>query len=115
VGFRFPFIFYDIHLSLQLFPANNLFTCFSWIYSLERESGFYFNMRFFEDLVLNDGFDEAEEYLYGFTDVHDNQRRSCVQARLGYSPVKLLFFFFFFFFNFIGNFFFLIALYLVQS
>jgi hypothetical protein len=72
VGFRFPFIFYDIHLSLQLFPENNLFTCFSWIYRLERESGFYFNMRFFEDLVLNGGFDEAEEYLYGFTDVHDN-------------------------------------------
>ncbi|GMY34059.1 protein tpr3 [Fagus crenata] len=40
--------------------------------TLERESGFYFNMRFFEDLVLNGGFDEAEEYLYGFTDVHDN-------------------------------------------
>jgi hypothetical protein len=49
-----------------------MFTCFSWIYSLERESGFYFNMRFFEDLVLNGGFDEAEEYLYGFTDIHDN-------------------------------------------
>ena len=43
-----------------------------FIYRLERESGFYFNMRFFEDLVLNGGFDEAEEYLYGFTDVHDN-------------------------------------------
>ena len=22
--------------------------------------------------MLNGGFDEAEEYLYGFTDVHDN-------------------------------------------
>ena len=43
-----------------------------FIYRLERESGFYFNMRFFEDLVLNGGFDEAEEYLYGFTDVNDN-------------------------------------------
>ncbi|KAK4600688.1 hypothetical protein RGQ29_010369, partial [Quercus rubra] len=40
--------------------------------TLERESGFYFNMRFFEDLVHNGAFDEAEEYVDGFTDLHEN-------------------------------------------
>lgn len=40
--------------------------------SLERESGFYFNMRYFEDLVHNGAFDQAEEYVDGFTDVHEN-------------------------------------------
>ncbi|KAK7831294.1 topless-related protein 1 [Quercus suber] len=40
--------------------------------SLERESGFYINMSHFEDLVHNGAFDQAEEYVDGFTDVHEN-------------------------------------------
>ncbi|GLT77131.1 hypothetical protein SLA2020_487450 [Shorea laevis] len=34
---------------------------------LEQESGFFFNMEHFEELVLNGDLDEVEKYLFGFT------------------------------------------------
>ncbi|KAH7524612.1 hypothetical protein FEM48_Zijuj06G0137800 [Ziziphus jujuba var. spinosa] len=40
--------------------------------TLERESGMFFNVTYFEELVINGSFDEAEEYIGGFTTVHDN-------------------------------------------
>ncbi|KAG2700213.1 hypothetical protein I3760_07G221600 [Carya illinoinensis] len=40
---------------------------------LERESGIYFDMKYFEDLVLSGNWDEAERYLSGFTNVRDNR------------------------------------------
>ena len=40
---------------------------------LEKESGIYFNMKFFEELVLAGKLDEAESYLSGFTKLEDNK------------------------------------------
>ena len=40
---------------------------------LEQESGFYFNMKHFEDLVQGGEWDEVEKYLSGFTKVEDNR------------------------------------------
>ncbi|GAY45903.1 hypothetical protein CUMW_092910 [Citrus unshiu] len=40
--------------------------------SLERESGLLFDMKHFEDMVLAGKLDEAEKYLSGFTQVHEN-------------------------------------------
>lgn len=40
---------------------------------LEKESGFFFNMRHFEDCVTNGEWDEVEKYLSGFTKVDDNR------------------------------------------
>lgn len=42
-------------------------------YRLEQESGFYFNMKHFEDLVQGGEWDEVEKYLGGFTKVEDNR------------------------------------------
>jgi hypothetical protein len=42
------------------------------IYRLERESGLYFDMEHFEDMILNGKWDEVEKYLSGFTKVEDN-------------------------------------------
>ncbi|KAK9697853.1 hypothetical protein RND81_08G065600 [Saponaria officinalis] len=43
------------------------------VHRLEQESGFYFNMRYFEDLVTGGEWDDAEKYLSGFTKVDDNR------------------------------------------
>lgn len=40
---------------------------------LEQESGFFFNMKHFEDEVHNGNWDEVERYLSGFTKVDDNR------------------------------------------
>ncbi|KAG6494262.1 hypothetical protein ZIOFF_049282 [Zingiber officinale] len=40
---------------------------------LEQESGFYFNMKYFEDEVQNGNWDSVEKYLSGFTKVDDNR------------------------------------------
>ncbi|KAI7980950.1 Protein TOPLESS [Camellia lanceoleosa] len=37
------------------------------VHKLEQESGFFFNMRYFEDEVHNGNWDEVERYLSGFT------------------------------------------------
>jgi hypothetical protein len=50
------------HLALLVF-------CFR----LEQESGFYFNMKYFEEEVINGNWDEVERYLGGFTKVDDNR------------------------------------------
>ncbi|XP_031271901.1 topless-related protein 4-like [Pistacia vera] len=43
------------------------------VHRLEQESGFFFNMRYFEDMVTNGEWDEVEKYLSGFTKVDDNR------------------------------------------
>ncbi|KAG9450248.1 hypothetical protein H6P81_010213 [Aristolochia fimbriata] len=43
------------------------------VHKLEQESGFFFNMKYFEDEVLNGNWDEVERYLSGFTKVDDNR------------------------------------------
>jgi len=43
------------------------------ILRLEQESGFFFNMKHFEDQVQAGEWDEIERYLCGFTKVEDNR------------------------------------------
>uniref|UniRef100_M4CP67 CTLH domain-containing protein n=1 Tax=Brassica campestris TaxID=3711 RepID=M4CP67_BRACM len=44
------------------------------VHRLESESGCYFNMRYFEELVTQGKWDEMEKYLFGFTMIEDNQQ-----------------------------------------
>ncbi|CAM8938645.1 unnamed protein product [Rhodiola kirilowii] len=43
------------------------------VHRLEQESGFYFNMRYFDEIVTNGEWDEVEKYLSGYTKVDDNR------------------------------------------
>ncbi|KAG1363980.1 protein TPR3 [Cocos nucifera] len=43
------------------------------VHKLEQESGFYFNMKYFEDEVQRGNWDEVERYLSSFTKVDDNR------------------------------------------
>ncbi|EPS69099.1 hypothetical protein M569_05666, partial [Genlisea aurea] len=43
------------------------------VHKLEQESGFFFNMKYFEDEVQNGNWEEVERYLSGFTKVDDNR------------------------------------------
>nr|XP_043628394.1 topless-related protein 4-like [Erigeron canadensis] len=43
------------------------------VHRLEHESGFFFNMRYFEEMVMNGKWDDVEKYLSGFTKVEDNR------------------------------------------
>ncbi|XP_047321907.1 topless-related protein 4-like isoform X2 [Impatiens glandulifera] len=43
------------------------------VHRLEQESGYYFNLRYFEELVINGAWDDVEAYLSGFTKVEDNR------------------------------------------
>ncbi|KAJ0440698.1 putative transcription factor interactor and regulator LisH family [Helianthus annuus] len=43
------------------------------VHKLEQESGFFFNMKYFEEEVHNGNWDEVEKYLSGFTKVDDNR------------------------------------------
>eukprot|EP00899_Mesostigma_viride_P004833 jgi/Mesvir1/14350/Mv09757-RA.1 len=43
------------------------------VHKLEQESGYFFNMKYFEDAVLAGSWDEVDKYLSGFIKVHDNR------------------------------------------
>ncbi|XP_047957985.1 topless-related protein 3-like [Salvia hispanica] len=43
------------------------------VHKLEQESGFFFNMKYFEEKVHAGEWDEVEKYLSGFTKVDDNR------------------------------------------
>ncbi|KAJ1407691.1 WD40/YVTN repeat-like-containing domain superfamily [Sesbania bispinosa] len=43
------------------------------VHKLEQESGFFFNMKYFEEKALAGEWDEAEKYLSSFTKIDDNQ------------------------------------------
>lgn len=58
-----------ILLPLSLISIVDLYFDFR----LEQESGFYFNMKHFEDQVLAGEWNEVERYLSGFTKVEDNR------------------------------------------
>ncbi|XP_050268371.1 topless-related protein 1-like isoform X1 [Quercus robur] len=42
-------------------------------HKLEQESGLFFNLKYFEELVLSGNWDEVENYLSGFTSPDDNR------------------------------------------
>lgn len=60
---------FKIWIFLELFN-NRLIILFS---RLEQESGFFFNMKYFEEKVHAGEWDEVEKYLSGFTKVDDNR------------------------------------------
>ncbi|KAL5849380.1 hypothetical protein ACOSQ4_007393 [Xanthoceras sorbifolium] len=43
------------------------------VHRLEQESGFFFNLKYFEETALAGEWDEVEKYLSGFTKVDDNR------------------------------------------
>ncbi|KAL3614485.1 RNA polymerase II associated Paf1 complex subunit Tpr1 [Castilleja foliolosa] len=43
------------------------------VHKLEQESGFFFNMKYFEEQVQAGEWEEVERYLSGFTKVEDNR------------------------------------------
>jgi hypothetical protein len=47
--------------------------CHTWCCRLEQESGFFFNMKYFEEKVHAGEWEEVEKYLSGFTKVDDNR------------------------------------------
>lgn len=46
---------------------------YHFVRRLEQESGFFFNMKYFEEKVHAGEWDEVEKYLSGFTKVDDNR------------------------------------------
>lgn len=48
------------------------YVVYNW-HRLEQESGFFFNMKYFEDQVQAGEWAEVERYLSGFTKVEDNR------------------------------------------
>ncbi|XXG54028.1 hypothetical protein AAC387_Pa03g2008 [Persea americana] len=59
-----------VFLILQFLDEEKFKEC---VHKLEQESGFFFNMKFFEEKVLAGEWDEVEKYLSGFTKVDDNR------------------------------------------
>ncbi|XP_068312754.1 topless-related protein 1-like isoform X2 [Pyrus communis] len=59
-----------IFLIMQLLDEENFQEA---RHKLEQESGLYFNMKYFEELVLDGKWDEVERYLLGFTKIDDNR------------------------------------------
>uniref|UniRef100_M4CP68 CTLH domain-containing protein n=1 Tax=Brassica campestris TaxID=3711 RepID=M4CP68_BRACM len=68
-------LYYSL-LLLLAFPDSSIGETFSHLNlrRLESESGCYFNMRYFEELVAQGKWDEMEKYLFGFTKIGDNQQ-----------------------------------------
>lgn len=51
----------------------HFFKCLLYVCRLEKESGFFFNMKYFEEKVQAGEWEEVEKYLSGFTKVDDNR------------------------------------------
>ncbi|KAL6141041.1 hypothetical protein ACLB2K_059332 [Fragaria x ananassa] len=45
---------------------------YSTVHMLEKESGVFFNIKYFEECLTNGEWDEAENYLSGFTKLDEN-------------------------------------------
>ena len=62
-----------------MFPILYFITSYFFLYNaclpcrLEKESGFFFNMKYFEEKVQAGEWEEVEKYLSGFTKVDDNR------------------------------------------
>ncbi|KAK3211756.1 hypothetical protein Dsin_016462 [Dipteronia sinensis] len=61
----------DLVLLILQFLEDEKYT--ETIHKLEQESGHFFNVKYFEELVLAGKWDEVEKYLSGFTKVEDNR------------------------------------------
>lgn len=59
-----------VFLILQFLDEENLKET---AHILERETGYFFDMKYFEGLALSGNWDEVERYLSGFTKVEDNK------------------------------------------
>ncbi|KAH6804772.1 hypothetical protein C2S51_033019 [Perilla frutescens var. frutescens] len=59
-----------IFLMLQFCDEENLKKT---AHMLEQETGYFFDLKYFEELVLNGNWEEAEKYLSSFTVVEDNK------------------------------------------
>ncbi|KAK9279321.1 hypothetical protein L1049_013000 [Liquidambar formosana] len=59
-----------VFLVLQFLDEENLQ---GTAHMLEHETGYFFDVKYFEDILLNGNWDEAERYLSGFTKVDDNR------------------------------------------
>lgn len=57
----------------KLFSIMNLYPLLFLKNRLEQESGFFFNMKYFEEEVHYGNWDDVERYLSGFTKVDDNR------------------------------------------
>lgn len=62
-----PIVLFCIYLVLFCYKTE-LVCC-----RLEKESGFFFNMKYFEETIQAGEWDEIEKYLTGFTKVDDNR------------------------------------------
>lgn len=67
--------FASLHVSsfLQRRADKNVLQWGMLALRLEQESGFFFNMKYFEDQVQGGEWEEVERYLSGFTKVDDNR------------------------------------------
>ncbi|KAL8496923.1 hypothetical protein ACS0TY_020562 [Phlomoides rotata] len=59
-----------VFLILQFCDEENLKKT---AHMLEQETGYYFDLKYFEELVIDGNWDEAEKYLTSFTVVEDNK------------------------------------------
>ena len=50
-----------------------MFITVTFLCRLEQESGFYFNVKYFEEKVHAGEWDEIEKYMSGYTKVDDNR------------------------------------------
>ncbi|KAJ4827612.1 hypothetical protein Tsubulata_047459, partial [Turnera subulata] len=66
-------------LILQYLKDENLHET---AHSLERQTGCFFDVRYFESLVLAGRFDEAENYLSGFTHINHNLHSTMIYFEL---------------------------------
>lgn len=64
---------YVINIYLRTLMLILLFAHYHLLCRLECESGFYFDMDFFEEMVLDGNWDEVESYLSSFTKPDDNR------------------------------------------
>ncbi|XP_076892120.1 protein TOPLESS-like [Bidens hawaiensis] len=66
-----PFSGTELTFSMLRFLAETNFK--ETLHRLEQESGLFFNMQYFKEMVTSGRWDEAENYVSGYTKVQDNQ------------------------------------------
>ena len=75
----FFFFFFPSKLNYFIWIGNSFIVHFCLlkknvgIFRLEKESGFFFNLKYFEEKVQAGEWEEVEKYLSGFTKVDDNR------------------------------------------
>jgi hypothetical protein len=58
------------------------------VHRLEQESGFFFNMRHFEELVMSGDLEEGDNYQAAFTKVDDNKSPASL-SECFFTPISL--------------------------